>query len=221
MKRAGQPSSVRCESNSARTVFLSVLYDEQFESLYLAFIAGLCGFGLIPRATIEITGSRRRLERIAGLIQSSSYSFHDLSRVEIDRSPPPTPRFNMPFELGFTVGHAVNRPGTYEWFVFESRSNRLKKSLSDLDGTDPYIHNNEPDGVLRSLANALSRAHDRPKLSELREIYRDLKEAAHKLKQDLRGGSLFEAAPFKDLVILAGMSARQRIASLRDRGSHR
>jgi hypothetical protein len=32
--------------------------------------------------------------------QSCSYSVHDLSRVQIDRNPPATPRFNMPFELG-------------------------------------------------------------------------------------------------------------------------
>jgi len=31
------------------------------------------------------------------------YSFHDLSRVELDKKLPPTPRFNMPFELGLVV----------------------------------------------------------------------------------------------------------------------
>ena len=103
----------------------------------------------------------------------------------------------------------------HEWFVFEGRPNRLKKSLSDLDGTDPYIHQGTADGVITALANALSRVRNRPKLSELREIHRDLKKAARTLKRELRGGSLFEAAPFKDLVILASLSARQRIASLK------
>ena len=200
---------------SDKSAFLNVPYDSRFEPLYLAFIAGLCGFGLIPHATVEITGSKRRLERIAGLIENCRYSFHDLSRVELDRSTPPTPRFNMPFELGLTVGRVMNRGGRHQWFVFEARSNRLKKSLSDLDGTDPYIHDGKADGVIRALTNALSRAHGRPTLGELREIYRDLQKAADKLKHDLRGGSLFEAAPFKDLAILAGLSARRRIASLR------
>jgi hypothetical protein len=99
--------------------------------------------------------------------------------------------------------------------VFESRSNRLKKSLSDLDGTDPYIHEGSADRVLRALSNALSRERDRPRLGELREIHRDLKRAARKLKEELGGGSLFEAAPFKDLVIFATYYARQRIVSLK------
>lgn len=196
--------------------FLNIPYDRRFESLYLAFIAGLCGFGLIPRATIEITGSRRRLERIATLIQKCRYSFHDLSRVEVDRTPPPTPRFNMPFELGLAVAHTMNRGARHEWFVLESHANRLKKSLSDLDGTDPYVHGGDADGVIRALANALSRARNRPKLSELRQIHRDLRSAARKLKGELHGGSLFEAAPFKDLVMLATVFAKRRIASLRD-----
>jgi hypothetical protein len=195
--------------------FLNIPYDQRFKSLYLASIAGLCGFGLIPRATIEITGSRRRLERIVELIQKCRYSFHDLSRVEVDRAPPPTPRFNMPFELGLAVAYAMNRGARHQWFVFESRSNRLKKSLSDLDGTDPYVHEGDADGVIKALANALSRARNRPKLGELREIHRDLKSAARKLKRELRGGSLFEAAPFMDLVMLAALSARRRIASLK------
>src|SRR3990172_8733861 len=80
-------------------VFLNIPYDEKFEPLYLAFIAGLCGFGLIPVAVLEIPESERRLDRIFSLIRRCKISFHDLSRVELDRKRPPTPRFNMPFEL--------------------------------------------------------------------------------------------------------------------------
>src|ERR1019366_7591807 len=74
-------------------VFLNVPYDEQYEPLLLAFVAGLCRFGLTPRATIEIPGSQRRLNRIIKLIDECSYSFHDLSRVTLDRTTPQTPRF--------------------------------------------------------------------------------------------------------------------------------
>jgi hypothetical protein len=55
---------------------------------------------------VEIPGGARRLDRILRLIRSCRYSFHDLSRVELDRNPPPTPRFNMPFELGLAIGLA-------------------------------------------------------------------------------------------------------------------
>jgi hypothetical protein len=79
-------------------------YDGRFENLLLAYIAGISAFGFAPRATLEIPFSQRRLDRIISLIASSQYSVHDLSRVQLDRTAPRTPRFNMPFELGLTVG---------------------------------------------------------------------------------------------------------------------
>jgi hypothetical protein len=84
-------------------VFLNVPYDKKFERLFLALISGISAFGLVPRATLEITTSVRRLDRILDLIRRCEYSIHDLSRVEIDRGAPRTPRFNMPFELGLSV----------------------------------------------------------------------------------------------------------------------
>src|SRR3972149_2049315 len=81
------------------TVFVNVPYDPEYENLFIALIAGLSGFGLIPHATLEIPGSERRLNRIMGLLRRCRYSFHDLSRVELDATPPETPRFNMPFEI--------------------------------------------------------------------------------------------------------------------------
>jgi hypothetical protein len=119
-------------------VFLNIPYDPQFTRLYLAYITATSAVGLLPRATLGITGNRR-LDRIASLIESCAYSIHDLSRVQLDRNAPRTPRFNMPFELGLAVawGHAHPQ---HKWYVFESVGRRLAKSLSDLDGTDPYIH---------------------------------------------------------------------------------
>jgi hypothetical protein len=62
-------------------VFLNIPYDKKFERLFLAYIAGL----VPPHATLEITDSSRRLERILKLARSCEYSVHDLSRVELDR----------------------------------------------------------------------------------------------------------------------------------------
>ena len=107
----------RAERESA---FLNIPYDQRYENLYLAFIAGLCAFGLRPRATIEIPGAKRRLERIIELIRGCRYSFHDLSRIQLDRHPPATPRFNMPFELGLAVDWSPGAGSRHEWFVFES-----------------------------------------------------------------------------------------------------
>ena len=97
----------RAEQESA---FLNIPYDQHYEPLYLAFIAGLSGFGLVPRATVEIPTSDRRLDRIMKLIRDCRYSFDDLSRVQVDRMKPSTPRFNMPFELGLAVDWSLDEP---------------------------------------------------------------------------------------------------------------
>ncbi len=208
----GNPRSrTRHPRTETETAFLNIPYDAEFESLYLAFIAGVSGFGLIPRATIELPGSKRRLDRILGLIRKSHYSFHDLSRVQLDRRPPSTPRFNMPFELGLAVAHFSGQ----RWFVFEARPYRLNKSLSDLDGTDPYIHGGTVRGVLRCLANALSRSKKPPRIRQLEAIYRDLRTAARKIKSDIRGGTLFETGPFRELVVIAKISAKKNVGSVK------
>ena len=194
------------------SAFLNIPYDRQYEPLYLAFIAGLSGFGLVPRATVEIPTSDRRLDRIVKLIWNCQYSFHDLSRVQLDRERPSTPRFNMPFELGLAVDRALSPNSKHEWFVFESKAHRLQKSLSDLNGTDPYVHDGTAVGVLRGLMNALTREIRRPRLTELEGIYRDLSKAARKIKTEMKGGSLFEARPFHDLAVLARRLAQVRIS---------
>jgi hypothetical protein len=139
-------------------VFLNIPYDKKFERLFVAYIAGVSAFGLSPRATLEIPDSSRRLTKILTLIRTCKYSIHDLSRVELDRQKPRTPRFNMPFELGLTVacqGLANNRKEN--WYVFESQIHRLEKSLNDLNGTDPKIHNGRVDGVLGEICHILRR----------------------------------------------------------------
>lgn len=80
---------------SGDVAFLNIPYDLRYEPLFLAFIAGLCGFGLRPRATLELPGPTRRLDRVLALISACGYSFHDLSRVQRSGG---APRFNMPFQ---------------------------------------------------------------------------------------------------------------------------
>ena len=123
--------------------FLNVPYDAKYENLFLAFLAGLSGFALAPHATLEIPGSQRRLDRIVHLLRRCEYSFHDLSRAEVDRTPPATPRFNMPFELGLAVTLATTHRG-HQWFVFKARPRRTSKALSDLAATDEYLHSGTP-----------------------------------------------------------------------------
>lgn len=148
-------------------VFLNVPYDEEFRSLYIAYIVGLHQLGLIPHLASEIPGGGRRLNRIIQLIKSCRYSIHDLSRVEVSVAPSAVPRFNMPLELGMTITWAVLHPKRHDWFVFESELYRLQRSASDLNGTDANIHNGTAEGVLRELRNAFQRDSSSPSVREM------------------------------------------------------
>ncbi len=45
------------------------------------------------------------------------YSIHDMSRVQLDRQPPATPRSNMPFEAGLMVGYNTRRARHHAYLV--------------------------------------------------------------------------------------------------------
>ena len=197
-------------SASPESVFLNIPYDDRFENLLLAYIAGLSAFGFQPRATLEIPFSRRRLERIRSLIASSQYSIHDLSRVQLDRNRPRTPRFNMPFELGLTIG--IDTPG-HAWIVCESQPHRIKKSLSDIDGTDVYIHNGTVRGVFRELCNAFVRNRRQPTVAEMMRIYRILRENFQNTLQAAGQKNPFNARVFRDLCVMASAATDRLVVS--------
>jgi hypothetical protein len=188
-------------------VSLNIPYDAEFRKLYLAYIVGLYQFGLKPRVTLGIPGGDRRLDRIQALIRRCRYSIHDLSRVQLDRTAPMTPRFNMPFELGLAVASAKFQRNSHAWFVFETRHRRVQKSLSDLDGTDANIHGGTVEGVMRELCNAFVRRRFRPTVSGMMKAYRLISKQADLLTQNSGGDSIFAARAFEDLCFAAKVAA--------------
>jgi hypothetical protein len=189
---------------------VNIPYDEAFRRLYLAYIVGLTHIGLEPRATLGIPGGERRLDRILALIQSCRYSIHDLSRVQLDRTPPCTPRFNMPFELGLAVTWAKLTPRNHSWFVFETRVRRAQKSLSDLDGSDPHIHDGTVEGVMREVCNAFVRTRSaRPTIPEMMRTYRGLSRNLNAITAAAGARSVFEARIFDDLCFAAKAAISQ------------
>ena len=185
------------------SAFLNLPYDDAFQNLYLAYIAGVTAFSLVPRATLEIPGGARRLDRVFELIRSCRYSFHDLSRVELDPHRPATPRFNMPFELGLTVAWEKLNPGQHVWFVFEARTRRLQKSLSDLGGTDVYIHGGKPQGIFREIGNALIRTEQEPTVQDMNRVFRRILTALPEIKRRAGAKSAFEPRVFAKLIVAA------------------
>jgi len=184
-------------------VFLNVPYDQKFKSLYIAYIVGLTELGLKPTATLAIPGGEARLDRIFELIRKCRYSVHDLSRVQLSRTPPMTPRFNMPFELGMAVAWSKLYPARHTYFVCESVSRRAQKSISDMAGADFNIHDGTPRGVMRELCNAFVRQKKKPTVPAMMDRYHSVCRLVPKMMKQDGSASLFEARAFEDLVALA------------------
>jgi hypothetical protein len=198
MPRRKLPKSDRRQ----HSVFLNIPYDSTFENLYLAYLAGLTAFGLHPRATLEIPGSQRRLDRILRLIQDCAYSIHDLSRVQLDRTTPRTPRFNMPFELGLAVA-LDNGARAHAWYVCETVPYRVHKSLSDLDGTEVYIHEGTIRGVFGQLCNAFVQKRQQPTVQQMYRVYRVLKQNLPMIRRRFGATHPYTASVFRELNVLA------------------
>jgi hypothetical protein len=199
----------RAPEESEISVFLNIPYDEGFRRLYLAYVTGIIHLGLYPRATIEIPGGRNRLDKIIELIRGCRYSIHDLSRVQLDRTPPATPRFNMPFELGLAVATAKLDRLPHDWFVYESVHRRASKSLSDLSGTDPNIHHGTVEGVMRELCNSFVRQSQREQASvpQMMKTYRAVSRLVGEIQRRTRAQSLFEASAFQQIYFVAARAA--------------
>ncbi len=189
-----------------RGVFLNVPYDEEFRNLYLAYIVGLFQLDLVSHLASEIPGGGRRLDKISELIQSCRCSVHDLSRVELSVAPSATLRFNMPLELGMTITWANLNPDQHTWFVWESELYRLQRSASDLNGTDPYIHNGTAEGVLRELCNAFRRDSS-PSVPDMLKAYRVADSALNPFLVKNGTRNPFDRSVFMDLCGLSSLLA--------------
>ena len=194
-----------------RAVFLNIPYDNEFSELYLAYIVGLYQLELKPRIASGIPGGERRLDRILALIQSCRYSIHDLSRVEVSAAPPSTPRFNMPLELGLTITWEKLHPRRHTWFLWESTPRRIQKSMSDLDGTDAYIHSGTPEGVMSELRNAFL-GGNAPSVSKMLEAFRLVENNMEPILAKAGTRNLYAASVFKELCWLSSnFSALSRL----------
>lgn len=201
------------DQSAAPVAFLNLPYAKRYEPVYLALIAGVAGYGLVPTAAVRDPSSRYQLDRIYDLIASAQYSFHDLSWMSLDSKHPRTPRLNMAFELGLAVAISRSAGVNHQWFVFDTVPYRLDKALSDLGGIRPRIHDHTPESVLRALMNALAREKQQPTLGNLMAIYEDVEVAARQIKRSY-SHDLFDARPFAELTVAANETARANIPSL-------
>lgn len=108
----------------------------------------------------------------------------------------------MPLELGLTITWAKLHPKRHTWFLWESTPRRLQKSMSDLDGTDPYIHRGTVQGVLSELRKAFLR-EGAPPVNRMIEAYRLVESSLDGVLADPGSSSLYTASVFKELCFLA------------------
>jgi hypothetical protein len=185
------------------SVFLNIPYDPAFEDLYLAYIVGLTQLGLEIHAALAVP-NQGRLDTIIALIERSDFSIHDLSRIELTRG---IPRFNMPLELGLALYRSRTTKGKHRVYVFERKSYRMQRSTSDVNGIDPQIHHGRSKDLMIGLRNLFRQAGNVTTVPEMLESYRAVKKRLPAIRENAGGGSLFEAAVFKDIVLVALIEA--------------
>ena len=113
----------------------------------------------------------------------------------------------MPFELGITVALEKSSHPEHQWVVCESVLRRINKSLSDLDGTDAYIHGGTVKGVLREMGNAFVGTARQPTVKEMMQVYRVLRSQLKGILGQAGAKDPFNARVFKALCVLASKAA--------------
>lgn len=118
----------------------------------------------------------------------------------------------MPFELGLAVACQKLQPGKHIWFVFETKLRRVEKSLSDLSGTDVYVHEGKSRGIFRELCNAFIRSERQPSVEQMDLIYRGLKRELPAIMRKAGSSTAFQARVFSDLRVLSRALNAQMIS---------
>lgn len=180
------------------SVFVNVPYTPEFEPLFLVLVTAIVALGRIPRATLEVAGGRLRLNKIVTLIESCSVSIHELA------PPPGDPRLNMPFELGIAVHYSLRNPTKHSFIVLEGERYRIQRTLSDLNGHDPYIHENTEAGMIRATLDALdSVTSPTPSATQIEELLTAVKGAVADLKEREAVASIVSTDVWKKAVAIA------------------
>ena len=187
-------------------VFLNVPFDKDYEPIFLGLLGALVHLGKHPTTVLELGGGAApRMDRLIEAIRGNAFSVHDLSRVEPSgRGASAVPRFNMPFELGLAVAVSLSahRRPKHGFVLLESRRFRLQRSLSDMNGYDPLIHNGTQGGAIRAMFEAFSTAGPAD-FGAARRLVRRLSEVAVGLKRAHGAKTVFSRTMCNELTEMA------------------
>jgi hypothetical protein len=203
-------------------VFLNYPFDEEYESLLNAMMLAVLSCGLVPRSADEDSlGAGPRLDRICEVLKGSRFSIHDLCRCtgEGDEN---LARFNMPLELGITMGHQYATPEdsrqAHDWFVLTPEGHPHAEYISDLAGIDPKTHDETPESVIAAVMKCLlttqrsAGVYSKIKPVDVANALPQLHAALERLESDLWLGS---KPPWEDRV-LEGRSVIAGLLSEKD-----
>jgi hypothetical protein len=179
--------------NYHNTVFINCPFDDAYQSLLYAMVYAVYRCGFIPVSALgEDNGLQMRMDKIANLIEQSAYGIHDISRVELNKNK--LPRFNIPFELG--VFYGAQRFGNDEQkrknaLVLDAVPYRYQQVLSDLNGIDVKIHQNNPEVLIQKIRNWLYTASGSISIPGHKDIIKDYELVKKKLPAVYKKLSLF------------------------------
>lgn len=142
---------------SLTSVFINCPFSEDYGDLFGAMTFTLVACGFQPRSALEECDSGDvRVDKITRMIKASALSIHDLSAIELDDANQ-LPRFNMPFELGLTLGlRAVRgRHPRHKLLILETQRYSYQKFLSDIAGQDIQAHDGDVDRMIVRVRNWL------------------------------------------------------------------
>lgn len=144
------------DPNFEKNVFINCPFDPAYKKLLRPLLFTILYFGFNPKIASESSDSaEQRIDKICGLIASSKYSIHDLSRLRSTRRNEFS-RHNMPFELGIDYGSrkfAGSHFTAKKFLVVEKERHNYSKVLSDFAGADIKNHNDEPEDIVRVVRN--------------------------------------------------------------------
>jgi hypothetical protein len=144
------------------SVFINAPFDINYRNKFEALAFSVCDCGFIPRCTKETQNSAQtRIPKLYNLIGSCRYGIHDLSLMGLDKHNR-LPRFNMPLELGISLGAQQfgKQKNAHILLVLDSQAYRYQKSCSDLAGIDIEPHNNKEEKMIEIVRNWLALSPD-------------------------------------------------------------
>jgi hypothetical protein len=139
------------------SVFINCPFDEIYRPCFEAILVKVTLSGYRVRCALEDDDAGDvRFDKLCDLIAESDWSIHDLSRTTTGADG--LPRFNMPFELGLTMGarrFGKGRQAGKKAAIMVAEPFVMPRFLSDLAGNDPKPHHGDPRRIIRIVRDHL------------------------------------------------------------------